>query len=156
MGTAQPTATCPACGTRALVDPRTGKVRSHLRKGGVPCEGRKAERRGLLRRRAAAEAEVEEQPRGLVRVRAICPVCVRLCSVGEDDFRIRRHRDRQNRTCRGSGTVPDMDTVKLDGMTVAEAKRRRRAALAEEKAEAPRAGLRGRLGGIFSRSGSSA
>lgn len=49
MGTPHQTAQCPACGTRAIVDPRTKKVRAHLRKGGVTCDG-KVERPSRLAR----------------------------------------------------------------------------------------------------------
>lgn len=157
MGEPQPTAPCPVCGTRAQVDPRTGTVRPHLRKGGVPCEG-KQKARGLRRvlpsrrQRVAETEEVPDMPAGLVRIRTTCPECGRFCSVGEEDFRIRRHRNRANKVCRGSLTVPEVDSLKLDGISVAEAKRRRRAALAGEGGEGAPKGFRARMAGLFSRS----
>lgn len=158
MAEPQPTALCPVCGTRALVDPATGKVRAHHRKGGIPCDGTREQRfRRVVSRRDSAqtglEVEADGTPTTLVRVRATCPSCGRLLGVGAEDFRLRQHRNRANKTCRGSGTIPEIDDLKLDGITVAEAKRRRKAALAEERRRdgTEPTGLRARLGRLFSR-----
>lgn len=186
MGEPQPTALCPVCGTRSLVDPTTGKVRAHLRKGGVRCEGKKEPAGGVarlvppfLRRRPkadddgtpagatariAADAESAEPASDQVRIRVTCPVCGRFCGVDLDDIRIRQHRNRANQKCRGSGMVPELEDLKLDGITPAEVRKRRKETLAKEKRAAraahsasaggrPGSGLRGTLTGVLTRKG---
>lgn len=158
MGSPQQTATCPVCGTRAIVDPRTKKVRPHLRKGGVTCDGQ-VERPPVLarlvppfvRRKSsdgAAPAAADEpaegggaeggdaevaEPSGPVRIRVDCPVCGRFSAVDSTDIRIRVHKAASGRRCPGTGTFPEVGALTIEGISVAEVRQRRRDAMARRK-----------------------
>ncbi|MGM0386390.1 MAG: hypothetical protein ACQERF_10490 [Actinomycetota bacterium] len=160
MGSPQQTATCPVCGTRAIVDPKTKKVRPHLRKGGMTCDGQVERPAGLarliphlLRRRrsddAAPDAVVAEapavggdaeeaEPSGPVRIRVDCPVCGRYSAVDPEEIRIRLHKAGSGRRCPGTGMFPEVGSLTIEGITVGEVRQRRRDAMgrrrpAEEK-----------------------
>lgn len=168
MGSPHQTAPCPVCGTRAIVDPSTKKVRPHLRKGGVPCDGQVDKPSPLarlvppfLRRRrdagaapAAPEAEVadaaaeaeEVAPSGPVRIRVDCPVCGRFSAVDPQEIRIRLHKAGSGRKCPGSGTIAPLGALTIEGITIAEVRQRRKDALARRSPEErkPRGPLRRR------------
>jgi hypothetical protein len=159
MGSPHQTATCPVCGTRAIVDPKTKKVRPHLRKGGVTCDGQVEKPAGLarlvppfVRRRRSDDAppdavgdapaedggaekgDAEEaEPSGPVRIRVDCPVCGRFSAVDPTEIRIRVHKAASGRRCPGTGTFPDVGALTIEGISVGEVRQRRRDAMAKRK-----------------------
>ena len=170
MGSPHQTAPCPACGTRAIVDPRTKRVRPHLRKGGVTCDGQVEKRSRLarlvppfLRRRrdddvtpgepaargvpaapAGAAGAAEATPSGPVRIRVDCPVCGRFSAVDPEEIRIRFHKGGSGRRCPGSGTFPEVGALTIEGISTAEVRQRRKDALAKRRPEERKS--RGRRG----------